>query len=140
VSEVGTKFVQPLRYLALEREVSLAELDDFLAEAIAALNVGEGAGAEPPFAIFHGQVNERTRSRVEVGVPAQSGDRTLPGGLVVYGHSEGATDYVSIHRLYDEIAAYIETNDLHQNGPTREVYRSREPQAEQIEVVWPVEG
>jgi effector-binding domain-containing protein len=135
------KRVEQIRYRYVEREVTLSELDDFLAEAVGALRRQATDGA--PFAIFHGAVNDTTRSRVEVGAGAPDGERTLPGGSVVYavaGSDRGETGYAEIHELYAHIARYIDENGLRQTGATREVYTGRDHFGDEIEVVWPVEG
>jgi hypothetical protein len=89
MTDVRSKQVDPVRHRALEQSVALSELDDFLGEAFARLRGGDDVG--PPFAVFHGPVDEGTRSRVEVGVPAPDGDRELPGGRVVFGVARGDT-------------------------------------------------
>jgi hypothetical protein len=129
LTEVQTRIDDDLRYRAVERVVGLDELERFIDEAIEELGPGDG----PPFAIFHGPVNEMTQSRIEVGVPTASGDRVLEGGTVVCGLGPVDADYDSIHVVYDAIRDYIVANGLEQRGQTREVYR---PDA--IEIVWPV--
>ena len=128
--DVRTRVEPEQRYRAVERVVGLAELDEFITGAIAEL----GDGPDPPFAIYHGQVNDQTSSRVEVGLPDAAGDRVLPGGPAVYGTiDESAADYEGIHVVYDAVKDYLVENGLTQRGPTREVYRGG-----LIEVVWPV--
>jgi hypothetical protein len=129
MATVTTRVEEDVRYRAVERVVGLAELEAFLDQAIEELGPGDG----PPFAIFHGPVNETTQSRIEVGVPTASGDRVLEGGTVVCGSGPLDADYDSIHVVDDAIRDYIVTNGLEQRGQTREVYR---PDA--IEIVWPV--
>jgi effector-binding domain-containing protein len=126
------------RYCSREAELTLAELDDFLESAILELTSDDATG--PPFAIFHGPVDESTRSRVEVGVPVAGGDRVLEGGHVVHASAIGHTGYDPIHGVYDAISAFIGEHGLKQRGPTREVYRGRERFSDEIEVVWPVEA
>jgi len=141
VTVVLTKTVPSLVYSAVEREVILSELETFLLEAVAALRGRVTAPTGLPFAIYHGQVNESTRSRVEVGLAHADGERELAGGPVVYGFaSAGQTDYVSIHQLYDAIASFIAEQRLRQSGPTREVYHGSGHLTDEIEVVWPVEA
>jgi hypothetical protein len=118
-----------IRYRAVERVVGLDELEGFLDDAIAELGPGDG----PAFAIFHGPVNEATRSRIEVGIPDPVGDRVIEGGQVLSALGPGDADYESIHVVYDAISDFIRANGLAQRGHTREVYR-----ADGIEIVWPV--
>jgi hypothetical protein len=140
VIAVRTKNVPSSPYSAVEREVILGELDTFLLEAVAELSGRVTAPTGPPFAIFHGQVNESTRSRVEVGLGNADGERELHGGRVVYGVArEGQTDYDPIHELYDAIASFITEHGLRQAGATREVYHGTRRLTDEIEVVWPVE-
>ena len=135
---VRTKRVSALRYRARERVVTLGELDAFLEEAVQQLRAEGAHGA--PFAIYHGHVNDRSRSLVEVGMAADDGDRTLPGGTVVYGLAgKEQTAYAPIHEIYDAIARYIEDHGLRHNAPTRELYVGRDHFTDEIEVIWPVD-
>jgi effector-binding domain-containing protein len=136
-SGVSIDVAPPVRYRSRESEVTLPELDGFIERSIAELSSDTEGGA--PFAVFYGEVNDATRSRVEVGVPARDGDRVLEGGYVVHARARGATDYEAIHRVYDAIKDFIVANGLRQNGPTREVYHGRDRFSDEIEVVWPVE-
>jgi hypothetical protein len=126
---VHTRVEPDLRYRALERVVGIDELDDFLTAAIAELGPGDG----PPFAIFHGQVNEATSSRVEVGVPDANGDRVAEGGRIASAIGPADADYDAIHVVYDAIHQFIVENGLVERPPTREIYHP-----DGIEVVWPV--
>jgi hypothetical protein len=127
--EVRTRVDPDVWYRAVERVVGIDELDAFLTSAIAELGVAEG----PPFAIFHGPVNETTRSRIEVGIQDANGDRVLVGGRVAYALGPVAADYEAIHVVYDAIKRFIVENGLTERPPTREVYRE-----DGIEIVWPV--
>ena len=135
------KDVPPLSYSAVEREVILSEFETFLLEAVAELRGRVSAPTGLPFAIYHGHVNESTRSRVEVGLAHADGERELAGGPVAYGFArEGQTDDDSIHGLYDAITSFIAEKRLRQSGPTREVYHGSGRLTDEIEVVWPVEA
>jgi hypothetical protein len=70
---VRTRTDPDLRYRPLERVAGIDELDAALTAAIAELGPGDG----PPFAIFHGAVNDATSSRLEVGVPDAERDREI---------------------------------------------------------------
>jgi hypothetical protein len=133
---VSIEVTPTMSYRAREAEVTIAELDDFIERAIADLAGADAAG--PPFAVFHGAVDETTRSRVEVGVPAADGDRVLRGGYVVSGTAVGDTGYEPIHRVYDAVKAFIVANGFTPRGPTREIYRGRERFSDEITVVWPI--
>jgi hypothetical protein len=126
---VETRLEPDLRYRALERVVGIDELDAFITSAIAELGRGDG----PPFAVFHGQVNETTRSPVVVGVPDADGDRVVEGGRVAFAMGPADADYQAIHVVYDAIHEFIVENGLVESPPTREVYHP-----DVIEVVWPV--
>jgi hypothetical protein len=129
VVDVGRRTDPDLRYRAVERVVGLDELDGALTGAIEELGPGEG----PPFAIFHGPVNEATTSRIEVGVPDAEGDRVFPGGLVASAAGAPDADYDAIHIVYDAVADFIREHGHSQRGPTREVYHD-----DRIEIVWPI--
>jgi hypothetical protein len=130
VIDVLTRTDHDLRYRAVEIVVGGGELDAALRAAIEEIGAGEG----PPFAIFHGPVDEATRSRLEVGVPDSGGDRLFPGGLVATGSGPAEADYDAIHVVYDAIADFIRTNGYSQRAGTREVYHD-----DRIEIVWPIE-
>ena len=127
---VLTRTDADLRYRAVERVAGIDELDAALRSAIE--EVGPGAG--PPFAIFHGAVNEETRSRLEVGVPDPAGDRIFPGGLVATASGRPDADYDAIHVVYDAIAAFIRASGHSQRAATREVYHE-----DRIEIIWPIQ-
>jgi hypothetical protein len=127
---VETRVEPDLRYRAVERVVGIDELDGFIAFAIAELGPGDG----PPFAVFHGRVNEATRSRVEVGVPDVNGARVVQGGRVACAVGPPDADYDAIHVVYDAIREFIVENGLVERPPTREVYHGHG-----IEVVWPIQ-
>ena len=137
-AEVALAVTPDVRYRAREREVTLAELDEFIESAILELTGDDATG--PPFAIFHGRVTATSRSRVEVGVPVADGDHVLAGGHVVHGRVAGDTGYDAIHRVYDAISAYMAENGLKQRDATREIYHGREHFSDEIEVAWPVEA
>ena len=129
MTEVLTRTDPDLRYRAVERVAGIDELDSALRAAIEEVGPGDG----PPFAIFHGPVNEESSSRLEVGVPDEEGDHVFPGGLVATGSGPSDADYDAIHVVYDAIADFIRTNRHSQRGPTREVYHP-----DRIEIVWPI--
>jgi len=129
VIAVETRLEPDLRYRAVERVVGVDELDEFITSAIAELGPGEG----PPFAVFHGQVNVTTRSRVEVGIPDAQGDRIVEGGRVAAAMGPTIADYDAIHVVYDAIHEFIVESGLAERPPTREVYHGQG-----IEVVWPI--
>ena len=130
MTEVLTRTEADLRYRAVEIVVGVHELDAALSAAIEEV----GAGGGPPFAIFHGPVNESTSSRLEVGVPDPAGDRVFPGGLVATGSGPPEADYDAIHVVYDAIADFIRANGYSQRAGTREVYHE-----DRIEIVWPIQ-
>ena len=130
MTEVLTRTDADLRYRAVERVVGIDELDAALRAAIEDVGPGDG----PPFAIFHGPVNEQSSSRLEVGVPDGAGDRVFPGGLVATGSGPTDADYDAIHVVYDAIADFIRAKGHSQRGPTREVYHD-----DRIEIVWPIQ-
>jgi len=130
MADVLTRTDADLRYRAVESVVGIDELDAALRAAIDELGPGDG----PPFAIFHGPVNEATSSRLEVGVPDVDGDRVFPGGLVATGSGPADADYDAIHVVYDAIADFIRAEGYSQRAGTREVYHE-----DRIEIVWPIE-
>ena len=83
--------------------------------------------AGPPFAIFHGQVNETDDGPVELGVPTAAGDKTLPGGELAYAVAAGpACAFPEILGAYDAVAGWAKANGRDLVGAPREIYLERD--------------
>jgi effector-binding domain-containing protein len=137
VFEVEVKQVPAQRYSSRTKNVRVAELPPFIMESIGEL--GESGFDGPPFAIYHGQVNETDDGPVEVGVPQVGGDRELPAGEVAYATVMGDDcAFPQILGAYEAITAWAEANGRDFAGPPREVYLSGPAESMHWEVVWPL--
>jgi effector-binding domain-containing protein len=135
--EVEVKQVPAQRYSSRTANVRVQELPPFIGEAIGALAAAGMDG--PPFAIYHGQVNETDDGPVEVGVPQAGGDKELPAGEVAYTTVTGDDcAFPQILGAYDAIVRWVEANGREFAGSPREVYLSRPDEPLHWEVVWPL--
>jgi DNA-binding transcriptional MerR regulator len=120
--EVTTKHVEEQPYASRSKRMHVDELSSFISTTIDEL-AREHELAGPPFAIFHGQVNETDDGPVEVCVPTASGDRRLPGGELAYTLAEGpACAFPEIMGAYDAVAGWAKANGRDLVGPPREIY------------------
>ena len=74
--EVELRDEPALRYVSRTSNVKVDELSQFISETIGELVAGGIDG--PPFAIFHGPVNETDEGPVEVGVPRRTATASSP--------------------------------------------------------------
>src|SRR5262249_45951716 len=109
-------------YASRSRRMRVDELSSFIRTTIEEL-ASEHELDGPPFAIFHGQVNETDDGPVEVGVPTAAGDKRLPGGELAYTVAAGpACAFPEIIGAYDAVAGWAKANGRDLVGPPREVY------------------
>ncbi len=135
--EVRVKQVPAQRYTSRTENVQIAGLSQFIGGTIGELFAGGADG--PPFAIFHGPVNETDDGPVEVGVPRESGEREFPAGEVAYTIVEGdEARFPEILGAYDAIARWAKEHGREFAGAPREVYLSRPEEPSNWEVVWPL--
>ena len=133
--DVKTKQLPAQRYESRTRHVRIEELEPFILDTIRELSAGGSDG--PPFALFHGEVNERDDGPVEVGVPRADGARELAGGEVAYTTVSGEQcDFPQILGAYDAIARWAKEHDREFACPPREVYLSGAEQPLRLEIAW----
>jgi DNA-binding transcriptional MerR regulator len=119
--EVKVKQVPAQRYVSRTKHVRVADLEPFINETICELK--EGGMDGPPFAIYHGLVNEEDDGPVEVGIPRATGDQELPAGEVAYTVASGDDcDFPRILGAYDAIARWLSENGRESQCPPREIY------------------
>lgn len=83
----------------------------------------------PAFTLYHGAVNEEDEGPVEVCVPTETGDRTLPATEVAFTEAAGEQcDFPEILGAYDAVWSWAKANGREPDGPPREIYLS-EPAA-----------
>jgi effector-binding domain-containing protein len=135
--EVKVKQVPAQRYSSRTANVHVTELPPFIMESIGELAAAGMDG--PPFAIYHGQVNETDDGPVEVGVPQAGGDKELPAGDVAFTSVSGDDcAFPEILGAYDAIVRWAQANSREFAGSPREVYLSGPDEPQSWEVVWPL--
>jgi DNA-binding transcriptional MerR regulator len=121
--EVKVKQVPAQRYVSRTKHVRVNELPAFIDETICDLIEGSDG---PPFAIYHGLVNEQDDGPVEIGVPRRDGDKELPAGEVAYTAVTGEDcDFPRILGAYDAIGRWLSENGRQTQCPPREIYFDR---------------
>ena len=135
--EVEVKQVPAQRYSSRTANLHVHELPPFIGETIGELAAAGMDG--PPFAIYHGQVNETDDGPVEVGVPQAGGDKELPAGEVAFTAVAGdGCAFPKILGAYDAIVRWAQENSREFAGSPREVYLSGPDEPQSWEVVWPL--
>ena len=133
--EVRIKQVEPQRYDSVTRRLRVDELDGFIASTVAEL----GAGDAPPFAVYHGRVNEQEDGPVEMCVPRAGGARELPAGEVAYTVAEGKQcEFPEILGAYDAVARWVQEQGRELAGPPREIYLDGPNSPTRMEIDWPL--
>jgi DNA-binding transcriptional MerR regulator len=127
-----------IRYRGEKRHVNVAELSDFIRATIGGL-MQNGDASGPPFAIFHGAVNEEDDGPVEVGVPFAEGELELPAGETAYVAVTGANcAFPQILGAYDAIARWGLEHKRDFAGAPREVYFTPPGDDARWEIAWPL--
>jgi len=123
--DVSTKQVDEQRYVSRSARMRVDGLPTFIEGTINELCTEHGLDG-PPFALFHGPVNETDDGPVEVCVPTASGDKRLAGGEVAYTVASGPTcAFPEIIGAYDAVAGWAKANGRDLVGPPREIYTER---------------
>jgi DNA-binding transcriptional MerR regulator len=135
--EVYVRHEPAQRYTSRTTNVKIADLAPFITGTIGELVAGGIDG--PPFAIFHGPVNETDDGPVEVGAPRADGERELPAGEIAA--TSVPAEYAKFPEIlgaYDAIARWAKEHGRSFAGSPREVYLSRPDEPRQWEVIWPL--
>jgi DNA-binding transcriptional MerR regulator len=123
--QVSTKQVSEQRYVSRSTRIRVDGLPSFIESTIKEL-FAEHDGNGPPFALFHGPVNETDDGPVEVCVPTPDGDKRLPAGEVAYTVASGPTcAFPEIIGAYDAVAGWAKAQGRDLVGPPREIYTER---------------
>jgi DNA-binding transcriptional MerR regulator len=137
--EVQTKRVAEQRYTSRSRRVRVTELDPFIVKAIRELQESHDS-AGPPFALYHGQVNEEADGPVEVCLPTRDGEKALPAAEVAFTVASGAQcEFPEILGAYDAVARWAKEQGRELDGSPREIYLGSPvgPDA-RLEIAWPL--
>lgn len=135
--EVKVRQEAARRYTSRSKSVKIAELEPFITGTIGELMAGGSDG--PPFAIFHGAVNETDDGPVEVGVPRADGEKQLPDGDLAFTTvDEMNARFPEILGAYDAIARWAKEAGREFAGSPREVYLSAPGEPVRWEVAWPL--
>jgi DNA-binding transcriptional MerR regulator len=135
--EINVRHEPAQRYTSRTKSVKVEDLSNFIGGTIGELMAGGADG--PPFAIFHGPVNETDDGPIEVGVPRANGEAELAAGEVAWTLAEeGNARFPEILGAYDAIARWAKEHDRAFAGSPREIYLSRPDEPNRWEVVWPL--
>ncbi len=135
--EVELRDEPALRYVSRTSNVKVDELSQFISETIGELVAGGIDG--PPFAIFHGPVNETDEGPVEVGVPRADGDREFAAGeYACTAAVDEQANFPEILGAYDAIARWAKEHGREFAGSPREIYLSAPEEPTRWEIVWPL--
>ena len=119
---VRCKRVAAQPYVGVGGEISLEELDGFIAKNLSALGVEEG---EPYFVLYHEALAPGTPALVEV-CRASSPDEAyaeLPAGEVVYTIANGEqTEFPEIANAYDALTLWAQDFGREVLSPAREAH------------------
>jgi DNA-binding transcriptional MerR regulator len=134
--EVEVQQIPAQRYVSRTKHVRIEELEPFIVETIRELGA-DATGA--PFAVYHGEVNERSNGPVEVGVPCLNGDHELPAGEIAVTTAEGEQcDFPQVLGAYDAIARWAREHGRRLDCSPREVYLSGDDEPLRMQIVWPL--
>lgn len=137
--EVQTKRIEELRFASRTKRVRVAELDPFIESSIGELR-HEHEATGPPFTLYHGEVNEDSDGPIEVCLPAEDGEKTLPAAEVAYTVAAGAdAQFPEILGAYDAVARWATEHGRELDGSPREIYVGPPtgPGA-RLEIAWPI--
>jgi DNA-binding transcriptional MerR regulator len=137
--EVATKHVDARRYVSRSKHVQIRELERFIVQTIEELGAAGMTGT--PFTLYHGEVNDEADGPVEVCVPRDDGEKTLPGGEVAFTVVEGRQcDFPEILGAYDAVARWTKEHGRELDGSCREIYLSRLGSGEipRMEIAFPL--
>jgi effector-binding domain-containing protein len=152
--DVHERDVPELLVLTEQRHVPIEELSPWIGAAMNRLCAsagGYGGVSDPPFVIFHGEVNEDSDGPVEVCVPIRpdrghSEESALwrePAHREAYVRIRKAqVEYPQILSAYDAVHSWIGTEGRTAAGSPREVYfadfDAAGADAEVCDVAWPI--
>jgi DNA-binding transcriptional MerR regulator len=137
--EVATKQVDAQRYVSRSRHVQVRDLEPFVVRTIEELGARGMSGV--PFTLFHGEVNDEADGPVEVCVPREDGDKTLPAGEVAFTVVEGSQcDFPEILGAYNAVARWTKEHGRELDGSCREIYLSTFEKGEtpRMEIAFPL--
>ena len=119
---VDSKHVDAQPYVGAGAEVTLDELDGFIASIRADLGAEEG---DPFFVLYHEALAPGQRAFVEICRPSSTEDATgeLPPGEVVYTTASGErAEYPRIAHAYDALTLWAQDHGREVASPAREAY------------------
>ena len=135
--QVATKRVDEQRYVSRSRRVLVRALEPFIVQTIEELGSEGMSGV--PFTLYHGEVNEQADGPVEVCVPREDGDKTLPPGKVAFTVAEGSQcDFPDILGAYEAVARWAKERGHELDGSPREIYLSDAGESPRMEIAFPL--
>jgi DNA-binding transcriptional MerR regulator len=142
--EVSVRRAEEERYASRTRDhVPQKDLEAFVISTLEAL-VRKHEPAGDPFTIYHGLAPQNAQEEVEIGpievcLPAQDGDRTLPAVEVAFTVARGEKcRYPQIVVAYDAVWEWAREQRRELSGPPREIYRFIVGEERVFEIAWPL--
>ena len=135
---VLTKQTREVRYDSRSRRVLVRDLEPFIDATFAELG-GEPQGVSPPFVLYHGRVNEDEDGPVEVCVPRDDGEGSLPAGTVAFTEIRGEQcQFPQILGAYEAVYSWAHAHGHEPAGPPREIYVSGPHEELRMEIALPL--
>lgn len=142
--EVDVKRVDEQRYAGRTEDVPQERVEEVVISTLREL-AREHEPAGWPFAVYHGLAPDADAAEegvgpVEVGLPAEDGDRVLPAAEVAFTVARGndRCRYPQIVAAYDAIWSWAKEHRRELAGPPREIYRFRAGEERVFEIAWPL--
>jgi DNA-binding transcriptional MerR regulator len=135
--DVLTRHVDEQPYVSRKQNVLVPELEPFIADTFREL--GRDAARAPGFVLYHGPVNNEEDGPVEVCVPADDGDKSLPAGDIAFTEISGEQcRFPEILGAYDAVYRWVKDNGREPAGPSREIYLRGPGADEQLQIAVPL--
>jgi len=124
-------------YVSRTRRVLVPDLEPFIVDAFREL--GRDGADGPGFVLYHGPVNAEEDGPVEVCVPADGGEHSLPAGEVAFTEINGRQcQFPEILGAYDAVYRWARDNGREPGGPAREIYLSGPGGDERLQIAVPL--
>jgi DNA-binding transcriptional MerR regulator len=124
-------------YVSRTKRVLVPDLEPFIVDAFREL--GRDGADGPGFVLYHGPVNAEEDGPVEVCVPADGGEHSLPAGEVAFTEISGLQcRFPEILGAYDAVYRWAKENDREPCGPAREIHLSGPGGDERLQIAVPL--
>jgi len=135
--DVLTRQVDEQPYVSRQKNVLVPELEPYIVDTFREL--GRDDAREPAFVLYHGPVNNEEDGPVEVCVPTDGGDKSLPAGEIAFTEISGEQcRFPEILGAYDAVYRWVKENGREPAGPAREIYLRGPGADEQLQIAVPL--